>query len=99
MYTVQLMVHFFQLSKHLIIRHVSSICLSMCSSMNCRERLFCTIALFPGTKGRVLHSSFVQSQIVWLYIKSVKLNAVVWKRVALKFHVYAQSLQFIGCRA
>ena len=45
------------------------------------ERLFCTRGLFPGTRGRVLWTSFVQSRSVWLYIKSVKLNAVVWKGV------------------
>ena len=43
--------------------------LSTCSSMNFRERPFFTllVALFSGSKRRVLCLSFVQSQSVWLF--------------------------------
>ena len=37
------------------------------------EAFFCVIALFTGTRRRVLCPSFVQSRSVWLYNKSVKL--------------------------
>lgn len=82
-HVVQFLLRFLQLSKQLTLIGGPSmvpVYSTMCSGMYSRERLFCVIALFTCTRGRVLFPSFVQSQSVWL-CKSVKLNAVVWKRI------------------
>ena len=102
-HVVQLMVQFLRPSKHLIIcwfQHVSSTCLSMCSSMNLGRGLFYTVGslVLRLQKEGALSVICAISKCLAVLLSSMLLFGKGFVSFqALKLLVYAQSLQFNGC--